>query len=151
MTMSDEQGAEAIRTHHTQLQADLRSRVTALADSVRRGEWHGEAQRSLLEYLDAELLPHAAAEEKALYPAGDSGITALLVRAMRAEHRNLITHVSELREATDAVTVATTAAAILALFESHLTKENDLLLPALLADAQVSVGSLLAGMHQLVG
>lgn len=151
MTMSDEQGAEAIRTHHTQLQADLRSRVTALADSVRRGEWHGEAQRSLLEYLDAELLPHAAAEEQALYPAGDSGITALLVRAMRDEHRNLIAHVSELREATDAVTVATTAAAILALFESHLTKENDLLLPALLADAQVSVGSLLAGMHQLVG
>ena len=151
MTMSDEQGAEAIRTHHTQLQADLRSRVTALADSVRRGEWNGGAQRSLLEYLDAELLPHAAAEEQALYPAGDSGITALLVRAMRDEHRNLIAHVSELREATDAVTVATTAAAILALFESHLTKENDLLLPALLADAQVSVGSLLAGMHQLVG
>ena len=58
---------------------------------------------------------------------------------------------SELRTASDAVTVATTAAAILALFESHLTKENDLLLPALAADASVDVGSLLAGMHELVG
>ena len=105
----------------------------------------------MLEYLDGELLPHASAEEKALYPAGDSGLTAMLVRAMRDEHRNLVAHVNELREATDAVTVATTAAAILALFESHLTKENDLLLPALMADANVSVGTLLAGMHELVG
>ena len=151
MSMSDEQAAEAIRAHHTELQADLRSRIASLEESVRRGEWHGEAQKSVLEYLDGELLPHASAEEKALYPAGDSGLTAMLVRAMRDEHRNLVAHVNELREATDAVTVATTAAAILALFESHLTKENDLLLPALMADANVSVGTLLAGMHELVG
>lgn len=151
MSMSDEEAVAAIRTHHAELQSDLRARVTALENSVRRGEWHGDVQRSLLEYLDGELLPHASAEERALYPAGDSGLTALLVRAMRDEHRTLIAHVSELRAATDAVTVATTAAAILALFESHLTKENDLLLPALAADASVDVGSLLAGMHELVG
>ena len=58
---------------------------------------------------------------------------------------------TKLREATDAVAVATTAAAIGALFESHLGKENDLLLPALLADPDVSVGTLLAGMHELIG
>lgn len=151
MSMSDEEAVAAIRTHHAELQADLRERVTALEDSVRRGEWHGDVQRSLVEYLDGELLPHASAEEGALYPAGDSGLTALLVRAMREEHRTLIARVSELRTATDAVAVATTAAAILALFESHLTKENDLLLPALAADESVDVGSLLAGMHELVG
>ncbi|HET8777071.1 MAG TPA: hemerythrin domain-containing protein [Candidatus Limnocylindria bacterium] len=149
--MSDEQAVDAIRAHHTELQSELRKRVTALEESVRRGEWHGDAQRSLLEYLEGELLPHASAEEQALYPAGDSGLTALLVRAMRDEHRTLIARVSALREATDAVAVATTAAAILALFESHLTKENDLLLPALAGDASVDVGSLLAGMHELVG
>lgn len=151
MSMSDEQAATAIRTHHAELQADLRGRVVALEESVRRGEWHGDAQRSLLEYLDGELLPHAQAEEDALYPAGDTGLTAMLVRAMRDEHRNLIAHVTKLREATDAVAVATTAAAIGALFESHLGKENDLLLPALLADPHVSVGTLLAGMHELIG
>jgi iron-sulfur cluster repair protein YtfE (RIC family) len=151
MSMSDEEAVAAIRTHHAELQADLRERVTALEDSVRRGEWHGDVQRSLVEYLDGELLPHASAEERALYPAGDSGLTGLLVRAMRDEHRTLIAHVSELRTATDAVAVAATAAAILALFESHLTKENDLLLPALAADESVDVGSLLAGMHELVG
>lgn len=151
MSMSDEEAVAAIRAHHTELQSDLRERVTALEESIRRGEWHGDAQRSLVEYLDGELLPHASAEETALYPAGDSGLTALLVRAMRDEHRALVAHVNDLRGATDAVTVATVAAAILALFESHLAKENDLLLPALAADASVNVGSLLAGMHELVG
>lgn len=151
MSMSDEQAAAAIRAHHAELQADLRGRVSALEESVRRGEWHGDAQRSLIEYLDGELLPHASAEEQALYPAGDSATTAMLVRAMRDEHRSLVAHVDDLRAATDAVTVATTGAAILALFESHLVKENDLLLPALMADSQVDVGSLLEGMHELVG
>jgi hypothetical protein len=70
---------------------------------------------------------------------------------MREEHRNLVAHVAELRDATDAVTVATTAAAIRALFESHLMKENELLIPALVADPHVGLESLLAGMHELVG
>lgn len=151
MSMSDEQAATAIRAHHAELQAELRRSVVALEESVRRGEWHGDAQKSLLDYLDGELLPHASAEEKALYPAGDTAATAMLVRAMRDEHRNLVAHVDALRAATDAVAVATTGAAILALFESHLGKENDLLLPALMADPQVDVGSLLEGMHELVG
>lgn len=49
------------------------------------------------------------------------------------------------------MTVATNASAVLALFESHLSKENDLLLPALLMDPNVDLGELLAGMHELVG
>ena len=112
---------------------------------------HGEAKQAVLDYLEQELLPHAAAEEEALYPAGDTGMTALLVRAMRDEHRNLVAHVAELKEVVDGVEAATTASAILALFESHLSKENDLLVPALVADPRVSLGELLGGMHELVG
>jgi iron-sulfur cluster repair protein YtfE (RIC family) len=151
MSQTDSQAAEAIKAHHAELQATLRERVGALEDSVRRGEWHGDAQRLVMEFLQGELLPHASAEEEALYPAGDTGLSAMLVRAMRDEHRTIVGRVAALGEATDAVTVATTASAVLALFESHLSKENDLLLPALLNDPNVDLGVLLAGMHELVG
>jgi hypothetical protein len=70
---------------------------------------------------------------------------------MRDEHRNLIARVEELGTADDAVSAATLAAAIRALFESHLYKENELLVPALVADPSVSISELLAGMHELIG
>jgi iron-sulfur cluster repair protein YtfE (RIC family) len=151
MSQTDSQAAEAIKAHHAELQTTLRERVSALEEAVRRGEWHGDAQRLVMVFLQGELLPHASAEEEALYPAGDTGLSAMLVRAMRDEHRTIVGRVAALGEATDAVAVATTASAVLALFESHLSKENDLLLPALLNDPNVDLGELLAGMHELVG
>lgn len=151
MSMTDAQAADAIRAHHAEMQAELRERVEGLVQTVRAGEPHGDAQRRVLDYLEGELLPHASAEEGALYPAADTGLAAMLVRSMRDEHRNLVAHVGDLRNAADGVTAATMAAAIRALFESHLHKENDLLVPALIADAHVSIGELLAGMHELIG
>jgi iron-sulfur cluster repair protein YtfE (RIC family) len=133
------------------MQTELRTRVDALIEAARGGAPHAAAQQHVLAYLEGELLPHAAAEEGALYPAADTGLAALLVRSMRDEHRNLIAHVEELGRAGDGVSAATLAAAIRALFESHLHKENDLLVPALVADAGVSISELLAGMHELIG
>lgn len=149
--LTDDEAAAAIKAHHVELRGGLRERVLALRSTVQAGMAHGEAKQAVLDYLERELLPHAAAEEEALYPAGDTGMTALLVRAMRDEHRNLVAHVAELEEAVDGVEAATTASAILALFESHLSKENDLLVPALVADPHVSLGELLGDMHDLVG
>jgi iron-sulfur cluster repair protein YtfE (RIC family) len=149
--LADEEAAAAIRAHHVELNDDLRARVAALGDAVRSGSGHTAARAAVVAYLDDELLPHAAAEETALYPAGATGITAMLVRAMRDEHRNLVGRVGELRGTTDALDAATGASAILALFESHLSKENDLLIPALVANPDVSLADLLRGMHELVG
>lgn len=148
---ADEEAAAAIRAHHVELNADLRARVAVLRDAVRSGTDQGSARDAVVAYLDGELLPHAAAEEAALYPAGDTGTTAMLVQAMRDEHRNLIDRVAALRGTADPLGAAMDAAAILALFESHLSKENDLLLPALVANPDVAVGDLLHGMHELVG
>jgi len=148
---TDDQAAAAIKAHHDELRGGLRERVVALRSTIQAGMAHGEAQQAVLDYLEQELLPHAMAEEEALYPAGDIGVTALLVHAMRDEHRNLVAHVAELKETVDGVEAATTASAIQALFESHLSKENDLLVPALVADPRVSLGELLGGMHELVG
>ncbi len=148
---SDVVAASAIRSHHQQLRDGLRTSVADMEDEIRHGRPHDAARAALLAYLDVELLPHAAAEEVALYPAGDKGSTELLVRAMRDEHTNLIAHVNALRGVTDPLTALTVASAILALFESHLAKENDLLIPALVDDPSVSLTTLLGGMHELVG
>ena len=150
-SLANEEAASAIRAHHQELHEDLQTRVAALRDAVRSGADHVAARDAVIGYLDRDLLPHAAAEETALYPAGDAGVTAMLVRAMRNEHRDIVGRVAELRTATDPIDAATAASAILALFESHLSKENDLLLPALVGSPDVSLHDLLGEMHELVG
>ena len=150
-TLTDAESADAIRQHHAELEAGLRDRVVLLRDVVKAGQVLGPAKRAVLAFLDTELLPHAAAEERSIYPAGDRGVTAMLVQAMLAEHRNLIAHVAGLRESADAIEAVGSATAVQALFESHLSKENDLLLPALMADPSVSLGELLSGMHEILG
>jgi iron-sulfur cluster repair protein YtfE (RIC family) len=150
-TMTDAQAAEAMRAHHDEMATTLRTRVLDLQAAVQSREPHLHAQRAVTEYLESELLPHAAAEEKALYPAGDSGATAMLVRSMRDEHVNLVSHVGAFRDVSDAVEAVALSGAILALFDSHLHKENDLLIPALVEAPDVSLTSLLEGMHELIG
>ena len=81
-TITNVDAQSAITAHHAELQASLRERVLALRVKVQAGRSYTDPQRNVLDYLDSELLPHAAAEEAVLYPAGDSGKTALLVRAM---------------------------------------------------------------------
>ncbi len=151
MSMTDAQAAEAIKTHHTEMRNELRRRVDALEEAVRSGATYERAHRDVLDYLEGELLPHAQAEEKALYPAGDTGPSALLLRSMREEHRTIMGRVAALREASDGVTAATGASAVLALFESHLWKDNELLVPTLVGDPHVAMVELLAGMHELIG
>ena len=70
---------------------------------------------------------------------------------MLEEHRNLIAHVAGLRDSAEEMEAVGSASAIQALFESHLSKENDLLLHALMADPSVSLGALLGGMHEILG
>lgn len=147
----DKEAAAAIRAHHLELRDTLRARVGDLRDAVRAGRPHSVSEGAVIGYLEDDLLPHAAAEEAALYPAGDTGLTALLVRAMREEHKGIVTNVERLRGAADGLEAVATASAILALFEAHLWKENELLIPALVADPNVSLGELLSGLHQLVG
>jgi iron-sulfur cluster repair protein YtfE (RIC family) len=150
-TLTDAESAGAIREHHAELRDALRERVAALRHAVQAGRPHEPAQRAMLTFLDTELLPHAAAEERSIYPAGDRGLPAMLVQAMLTEHKNLIAHVAGLRDSAEAIEAVGSASAIQALFESHLSKENDLLLPALIADPSVSLGALLGGMHEILG
>jgi len=74
----------------------------------------------------------------------------LLVDAMAAEHCNLVALVEAIRHATSPVRAAANALALRSLFESHLVKENEQILPLLAGPSEVSLADLLDGTHELL-
>lgn len=153
-TEADAAAAAAIEQHHAELAGALAARVDAvLAAAVRINDAAtATAGQSLVAWCREELLPHAVAEEQALYPAAaglDRG--RLLVDGMLTEHQALAGLVDELARAGDAVHAAAAARALQALFAVHLEKENELVLPLLTEAAGISLAGLLEGMHQALG
>lgn len=147
-TPADAEAVEAVTSHHAELAGGLTARVAAVLGTARAGQDAGPARAALVAWARTELLPHAKAEEEALYPAG-LGLPTMraLVEAMVAEHRVLVQLVDRLTTA-DTVEAVASAAALQVLFETHLAKENDQLLPALAQAPDVSLAQLLQGMHQ---
>jgi len=146
-TPADAAAIETVRTHHAELAGGLAARVSALQRAARSGDNASPARTELVDWARAELLPHAAAEEAALYPAGRALAPAqMLVDAMLAEHRVLVDLVGQLSSG-DAVQAVGAATALQVLFETHMQKENEQLLPALAEASGVSLGGLLAQMH----
>src|SRR5690606_19642626 len=154
--MSQPNGQEstvaAIRAHHTELALGVAGRAVAVQNAVDRlSADFAERKNELVTYCERHVLPHAAAEEKTLYrAAADLPRAGLLVSAMLAEHNTLVSLVGGVRTARTPGETAAAAGALRALFESHLGKENDLLLPAL-AEAGVDLPGLLDGMHEILG
>jgi uncharacterized protein (DUF2249 family)/iron-sulfur cluster repair protein YtfE (RIC family) len=145
---ADEAALAAMLDHHAQLRAELEARVAALRDAVVAGAPCQPSKDSLCDFIDREVLPHAAAEEGSLYPAAaDDERVELFVDSMVLEHRELQRKAQTLRS-TDAPSRALSSAeAIAAVFAVHVEKENDLLLPALQKRHGVSLATLLGDMH----
>jgi uncharacterized protein (DUF2249 family) len=144
----------AIINHHAQLAEGLNQRVEVLLDLVDHGQLlEAEAARhDLLVYLRQEIVPHAQAEELALYPpAAALPEGRLLVAGMVDEHQALADLVAQLAAAKAPARTAGIAGATSALFAAHLHKENDFVLPLLLQAPDVRLASILAGMHDLLG
>jgi hemerythrin HHE cation binding domain-containing protein len=140
----------AIRAHHDQLAEQLRALTADLVVAAQRGSFAAE-QTALHDWYRTELLPHADAEERALYrPAVDMDATRLLVRSMIDEHRALAVLVAELAEAGEPWPAVIAATSAQALFALHLAKENDLLLPAM-DGAAIDLEDALQGMHEILG
>jgi uncharacterized protein (DUF2249 family) len=149
---ADARAAEAVEAHHAQLSGALALRVQALAERARIGGDATSARDDLVVWARHELVPHALAEEKTLYAeAGRRPEARLLVEAMLAEHQVIVGLVDELAGARDPVTAALTGRALQAVFGVHLAKENDQVLPLLVAAPDISVADLLGGMHELLG
>ncbi|MER8006591.1 DUF2249 domain-containing protein [Streptomyces sp. NPDC094149] len=149
----DAAAAEAVEAHHTQLAGDLAGRVAILIEAADREPAAVDRVRTdLVSFCDRDLLPHAAAEEKALYPvAHDLPAARLLIDGMLAEHRRLAALVDALRTAASPVRAAADGRALQVLFEEHLEKENTLVLPLLAGTPDISLSGILAGMHELLG
>lgn len=148
---ADARAGESVVAHHAEMSATLAAHVDRLSVAARNGaaEEAGRARDDLLGWCRTDLVPHALAEEATLYPAGVERVESrLLVTSMLAEHRVILTLVDDLADAGDHVSAAVVATALQVIFESHLSKENDLLLPVLISATDVSVAGLLDGMHQ---
>jgi uncharacterized protein (DUF2249 family) len=143
----------AVEQHHAQLAGALRLRVEALLGAVAGGGPAAEHERrELVEWCNRELVPHALAEEKALYPAAHAKAESrLLVDGMLDEHRVITGLVGEISAAADLARAAAAGYALVVMFAAHLTKENELILPLLAAAPDVALADLLAGMHELLG
>ena len=149
----DAAAVQAVRQHHAELAGALAVRVEALlATAAGGGEPFEDARRRALDFLAGELAPHAQAEEVGLYPAAAASEAArLLIDGMLAEHKVILSLVDQLTTASDPVRAAATGYALQVLFEAHLAKENDLVLPLVAADPAVSLAEILTGMHELLG
>ena len=153
-SQEDARAAEAVEQHHAQMAGELALRVEALVSAASaRDELRAAAEReALVGWTTRELVPHALAEEKAMYPAAQAMPEGrLLVDGMLAEHQVIVGLVEQLTGATDPVRAAAHATALKVAFDSHLAKENELVLPLLVTAPDVSVAELLGGMHELLG
>lgn len=152
---ADAQAVKAVEAHHAQMSGTLSIHVESLLASAARSELLAaeRARQALVRWCTEELMPHAHAEEQALYPAARATTEGrLLVDAMLEEHQLIGELVGDLGdEAAGPVRAAATAVALRVLFESHLGKENRFVLPLLASTSGVSVAGLLEGMHEVLG
>ncbi len=153
-TEADAQAAEAVEQHHAQMAGELGLRVEALLTAASARDEHraAEARAALVEWATGELVPHALAEEKAMYPAAQARPEGrLLVEGMLGEHQVVTALVEEISSSVDPVRAGAAARALKVVFDAHLAKENELVLPLLVSAPDVSVADLLGGMHELLG
>ena len=149
MTITGTEAYEAMRAHHRVLGEQLSDRVSAVAAAAAAGQPHEAAVAGLIAYLAGEILPHAAAEEATIYPAAAAldGLAGT-VSEMTAEHTVLSEAAGRLAEPAGAASTAEHAEEISRLFAGHVAKENDVLLPALMASKDTDLPALLAAMHR---
>lgn len=151
MTITYEGTTEQTRQiihHHAMLRRGLERRAGTLCEAVQSGVPFERQMTILRNYLAEEILPHAQAEERTLYPAVvTQARDSELVRALTAEHHALVYLAGRLQPGADGGEAATAAERIATLFAGHVAKENDLLLPAL-TGADADLAALLAEMRR---
>jgi uncharacterized protein (DUF2249 family) len=150
-TAADAGAVETIVNHHAHLAGRLVVLTDAMLSAVESGADFEPARLAALGFLTGELLPHAAAEEKSLYPAAiRTEYARPLVESMIAAHR-IIGSLAERTRTEPPVRAAASGHALRVLFDAHLTDENERILPIVAADPDVSLVEVTHGMHELIG
>jgi len=150
MTTTGTEALEAILAHHRLLEERVGQCVATLQGAVDTGTSHEPAVAELVAYLADEVLPHALAEEHTIYRVASARAELSdIVAEMIAEHRSLASATERLADVRIADVAKAQAQEIAVLFATHVAKENDILLPVLVADEEVDLAQLLIQMHRL--
>lgn len=151
-TAADAEAVETIKSHHAQLAGSLTTLTEAMLTAAERGRDVERARAAAVKFITEELLPHAAAEEDALYPAAARDDRARpLIESMIAAHRVIGALAERLRSEPSALRATAAAEALRVVFDAHLADENDRILPLVAADPGVSLAEVTHGMHELLG
>lgn len=146
----DATAAQDIIEHHASLAGALLLAVEALVSAT--GVDDVEAGRSasdrLLDWLRTELLPHLAAETSVLFSEAERTPEGkLLVTVLADQHAAIGAHIGRISDAASPVRAAVAAGGLSALFESHVERVTQQLLPLLAATPGVSIADSLPRMN----
>ena len=150
MTRTEHEAFEAMLGHHRALTDHVGIRVAALTGALAANSAHEVPAAELVAFLAEEVLPHAIAEEYTIYRAAATRAElSETVTEMIGEHWALASAIEQLADTSDGWQAGQQAEAIAVLFEAHVAKENEVLLPSLLADDGLDLSALLEEMHRL--
>ncbi len=150
MITTEEEAYDAILAHHAALDEDVKRRVRLIAGRADGNEFDNSAVAELINYLNAEVVPHAISEEHTIYQvASDKLGLAGLIGEMTSEHRTLVGEITALENSSNLKDVVEHSERFSALFSKHVAKENDLILPKLLGSQEVDLRLVLSEMHEL--
>lgn len=149
----DARAVETLEERHAELTGALEAKGESLLAAARAGNsdaFHS-TREDLVLWARHPLLPHLQALTETLdQAAADQVETRLLVRAMRVERSAIGSLVDEVHHAHDVVAALGAAAALRRVLALHLAKENEQILPVLVADPQVNVADLLTRIQEIV-
>ena len=145
---SDQALAEELKAHHAVMVADL-DRLSGRLESVAEaGADPAEAKKALTEWIGHTLVPHAEEEEETSYrAASELPAGRLLIVSMLAEHVLIRKLAAAFSAAQDPVAAGSYGRALFEVFSSHQQKENEIILPLLVADQSVSLTQVMSGSH----
>ena len=148
--MTEIEAFKSMLAHHRDLEEGVAARAAAVTEAEKRGTSCSEPVGRLVAFLADEVLPHAQAEEQTIYQvAAARPEQDRLVREMVAEHRALVARADRLATLSEAPAAAEEARGIATSFSAHVARENDTLLPPLLADDQVDLPGVLEELRRL--
>lgn len=145
--------AKSAREHHAELCVTLEAQVETLVAVTAQGDWDtaDSARLRLVTWALGQLWPHALAEEAYIYPAARSIDNARpLVDALLAEHRTISDLIAGVDQAPNRVAAVAKAEALLAVFNSHVAKEDDQIMPLLAQAPQICLDALLRSTHAML-
>lgn len=147
---TDQDAVAQVVLHHQGMVRELAHLTAQLEEDHEGGH---VVREKLMDWFRSVLVPHADEEEVTTYrAAAQLAEGRLLIRAMKREHTLLKRLVGLFRDS-DPTRSPAYARAVLEAFTSHQAKENDIILPLLVASPDVQLGDLLGGSegHQVGG